>query len=44
VDAYVAEYRADLERQEAASEPSSAVLRIRRIVESTTQGRSLGES
>lgn len=30
VDAYVAEYRADLDRQEAASPPSPALLRIRR--------------
>jgi uncharacterized protein (DUF433 family) len=45
VDAYVAEYRADLDRQEAASEPSPAALRIRRrIAERTTRGRSLGES
>jgi uncharacterized protein (DUF433 family) len=45
VDAYVAEYRADLDRQEAASEPSLAVLRIRRrMAEKTTPGRSLGES
>jgi uncharacterized protein (DUF433 family) len=45
VDAYVAEYRADLDRQEAASEPSPTVLRIRRrIAEGTTRGRSLGES
>jgi uncharacterized protein (DUF433 family) len=45
VDAYVAEYRADLDRQEATSEPSPAVLRIRhRIAERTTAGRSLGAS
>jgi hypothetical protein len=45
VDAYVAEYRADLDRQEAASEPGPAVLRIRRrMAERTAQGRSLGES
>jgi len=45
VDSYVAEYRADLDRQEAASEPSPAVLRIRgRPGEKTTGGRSIGES
>ncbi len=45
VDAYVAEYRADLDRQEAASEPSPAVFRIRqRIAEKAAPGRSRGES
>jgi uncharacterized protein (DUF433 family) len=45
VDAYVVEYRADLDRQEAASEPSSAALRIRRrMAEKAAHGRSLGES
>jgi uncharacterized protein (DUF433 family) len=45
VDAYVAEYRADLDRQEAASAPSPAALRIRRrMAEKTTPGRSLDES
>jgi uncharacterized protein (DUF433 family) len=45
VDAYVTEYRAELDRQEAASEPSLALLRIRRrMAERTAQGRSLGES
>jgi uncharacterized protein (DUF433 family) len=37
VDAYVAEYRADLDRREAASEPSPAVLRIRRRMETARQ-------
>src|SRR5262245_39441947 len=37
VDAYVAQYRADLDRQEAASEPSPAALRVRRrVAEKTT--------
>jgi hypothetical protein len=45
VDAYVAEYRADLDRQEAASEPSPAVLRIRRrMAEKAAPDRLLGES
>ncbi len=45
VDTYVAVYRADLDRQEAASEPSPAVLRIRRrIAERATAARSPGES
>ncbi len=47
VDAYVAEYRSDLQRQEEASAPSPAVLRIRRrIAERTTAtaGDSRGES
>jgi uncharacterized protein (DUF433 family) len=39
VDAYVAEYQADLDRQEAAFLPSPAVLRIRsRIAERATYG------
>src|SRR5579883_1112333 len=43
VDAYVAEYRADLDRQEAASHPSPAVVRIRRrVAERMTQGWPLG--
>ena len=33
VDAYVADYRAELQRQEAAYEPTPAALRIRRLVE-----------
>jgi uncharacterized protein (DUF433 family) len=47
VDAYVAQYRSDLDRQEASSEPSPAALRIRRrIAERTTAtaGDSRGES
>jgi uncharacterized protein (DUF433 family) len=45
VDAYVAEYRAELDRQEAASPPSPAVLRIRRrMAERAAQGRAPGES
>ena len=33
VDAYVEDYRAELQRQEAAYEPSPAALRIRRMME-----------
>lgn len=45
VDAYVAEYRADLDRQGAAAEPSAAVLRIRRrMAERTASVRSPRES
>ena len=44
VDAYVAEYRADLQRQEAASQPSPALLRIRRLIaERAADRRSPGE-
>jgi uncharacterized protein (DUF433 family) len=32
VDAYVSEYRADLDRQESASQPSEAVSKIRRLM------------
>jgi uncharacterized protein (DUF433 family) len=32
VDAYIAEYRADLDRQETTSTPSPAALRIRRLL------------
>ena len=32
VDAYMADYRAELERQEAAYEPTPAALRIRRLM------------
>ena len=32
VDPYMADYRAELERQEAAYEPTSAVLRIRQLM------------
>jgi uncharacterized protein (DUF433 family) len=35
VDAYVADYRADLDRQETASAPNPAVLRIRRLMAGT---------
>ena len=45
VDAYVAQYQADLDSQEAASEPSPAALRVRRrMAERMTRGRSLGDS
>jgi uncharacterized protein (DUF433 family) len=45
VDAYVAEYRAELDRQEAESEPSEALLRVRRkIAERATFARSQSES
>ncbi len=33
IDAYVEEYRADLQRQEAAYEPTPAVLRIQQMME-----------
>jgi len=33
VDAYVEDYRAELQRQEAAYEPTPAALRIRRLME-----------
>jgi uncharacterized protein (DUF433 family) len=36
VDAYVAEYRADLDRQEAAFEAGEAVLRVRRLIAEST--------
>jgi uncharacterized protein (DUF433 family) len=45
VDAYVAEYRADLDRQEVAAEPSPAVLRVRRLMaERAANGRTPGGS
>ncbi|HKI21011.1 MAG TPA: hypothetical protein VKA15_24170 [Isosphaeraceae bacterium] len=45
VDAYFAEYRADLDRQEGGSQPSPGVLRIRhRVAERATDGRSPGDS
>jgi uncharacterized protein (DUF433 family) len=45
VDAYVAEYRADLDRQEAASQPSPALLRIRRLMaERAASSQTPGES
>ena len=45
VDAYVAEYRADLERQESASNPSSALLRTRRLMaERAASGQSSPDS
>ncbi len=45
VDTYVAEYRADLERQESASNPSPALLRIRRLIaERAASGQSSADS
>lgn len=45
VDAYVADYRADLNRQETASVPSPAVLRIRRLMaERAASGKSSADS
>jgi uncharacterized protein (DUF433 family) len=45
VDAYVAEYQAELDRQEAASESNAALLRVRRLMaERTTSAQSHGES
>jgi uncharacterized protein (DUF433 family) len=45
VEAYVSEYRAELDRQEAAAQPSPAVLRIRRLMaERAAHGRAPGES
>ena len=32
VDAYVAEYRAELDRQEAAFQPGEAVMKVRRLM------------
>ncbi len=42
VDAYVAAYRAELERQEAASEPSSSLLRIRKKTQAKQSGQIAG--
>jgi uncharacterized protein (DUF433 family) len=45
VDAYVATYRADLDRQETTSVPSPAVLRIRRLMaEKAASGTSSADS
>jgi uncharacterized protein (DUF433 family) len=45
LDAYVTGYRADLERQETASLPSPAVLRIRRLIaERAASGQSSADS
>jgi uncharacterized protein (DUF433 family) len=45
VEAYVEAYRTELDRQETASQPSPAVLRIRRLIaERASQGRSPSES
>jgi uncharacterized protein (DUF433 family) len=45
VDAYVALYRAELDRQEAAFQPSEAVLQVRRLMaENATKAKSRVES
>jgi uncharacterized protein (DUF433 family) len=45
VDAYIAEYRADLDRQETAAVPSPAALRIRRLLaERVASGQSSANS
>ena len=45
VDRYVAEYRADLDRQETNSVPNPAVLRIRRLMaERAASGKSSADS